>query len=363
MGTGRRGEKIMPICSRCGNAIDKMEDFKASDDVFTFGGKVPDVYDGVICMSCGLVECSNCRDAAADGSCSHCGGKVQPAYESLLTWQSISSKMAQQNGAPSQAAVQFPADQKNGMQLRAGARNAFLNYLLGAAVIAGVAFFMIYMAMSAFKIELLCELEAGGSPEQLSKTASMIGDRIKDYGVNNTVNAMGDRTIKVSLPQGTNVDDIIETINCNDSFRLCRVARVASSMNENVGTDEEILTSPEVNSRIYVVDKKVLMTGSSLKEARMDESGVQKAILLVFNEEGTKVLGEVTGKNIGQRVAFIVNGKVITAPVITGPITAGRAHITGEQGANLPKYFAMINARPLPLKIKKITRADKSIDR
>lgn len=54
--------------------------------VFQFGGRLPGLYSGVICGSCGLIECADCKKLSGriDAPCRLCGGPVNPAYETYL---------------------------------------------------------------------------------------------------------------------------------------------------------------------------------------------------------------------------------------------------------------------------------------
>ena len=52
-------------------------------------------------------------------------------------------------------------------------------------------------------------------------------------------------------------------------------------------------------------------------------------INVTLTEGGTKLFAEVTRQSIGRRLAIVVDGKVVGAPTINGPITAGKAAITG----------------------------------
>jgi hypothetical protein len=77
-----------------------------------------------------------------------------------------------------------------------------------------------------------------------------------------------------------------------------------------------------------------------LKEVLLDESAVAWAtprpdgegscqVMVEFTEAGGKKILEITGKNVGRRMAVIFDGGLVTKPVIRAPIES-RAMITGR---------------------------------
>ena len=49
-----------------------------------------------------------------------------------------------------------------------------------------------------------------------------------------------------------------------------------------------------------------------------------------LTEEGARLLGDLTTANQGRRLGMVVDGKLLSAPVIRAPITQGRALISGH---------------------------------
>ena len=75
----------------------------------------------------------------------------------------------------------------------------------------------------------------------------------------------------------------------------------------------------------------VVLTGSDLKDARAQISqGNQAVVGLEFNSEGADKFADLTAKNIGKQIAIVLDGEVLTAPVVQEAITGGRAQISGS---------------------------------
>ena len=85
----------------------------------------------------------------------------------------------------------------------------------------------------------------------------------------------------------------------------------------------------------------VLVTGKDLKDAQASPgTGGQGATVdLEFNDAGAKLFAEATAKNVGRRIAIVIDEEVISAPTVNEPIPNGRAQISGgftaEEAQNL----------------------------
>lgn len=74
------------------------------------------------------------------------------------------------------------------------------------------------------------------------------------------------------------------------------------------------------------------LTGKYIKTARVeyDSRTGRPQIGLVFNDEGAKMFADITKNNIGKALAILLDGQVISAPVIQSEILGGQAQITGS---------------------------------
>ena len=73
-----------------------------------------------------------------------------------------------------------------------------------------------------------------------------------------------------------------------------------------------------------------------------------------LDTQGARRFGEITSKNVGRPFAIILDGKVISAPVINEPILGGSAQITGSfsiEEANDLAILLRAGALPVPLHI------------
>jgi preprotein translocase subunit SecD len=120
--------------------------------------------------------------------------------------------------------------------------------------------------------------------------------------------------------------------------------------------DSEILPSTEPGHSPYVVKKQVLVSGGDLIDAQpgFDQRSNEPIVSFRFNTSGSRKFAQATSENVGQPFAIVLDNKVISAPVIREPITAGSGQISGSftvQAANDLAVLLRAGALPAPLTI------------
>jgi protein-export membrane protein SecD len=85
-----------------------------------------------------------------------------------------------------------------------------------------------------------------------------------------------------------------------------------------------------------------------------DPTTGKPVILLQFNSEGAKIFEELTAKNIGKPLAIYIDRELISAPIVQGKITGGKAQITGD--FTVQKAKEIVNglrdgALPVPIEL------------
>jgi protein-export membrane protein SecD len=95
---------------------------------------------------------------------------------------------------------------------------------------------------------------------------------------------------------------------------------------------------------------------ASAQVGRNQQTG-RAEILLNFNEEGAKIFEEVTARNVGKQLAVLLDGNIITAPVVNERIVGGQAQITGTFTLNEAKQIVQrFNAGALPAPITLVSQ-------
>lgn len=108
-------------------------------------------------------------------------------------------------------------------------------------------------------------------------------------------------------------------------------------------------------SRRVVVRRQPSLFGEALTNAQASRSqSGSPAVHFSFDSMGARRFAEITRENVGQQFAIVLDGKVLTAPVIREPITGGSGQIDGNftlESANELALLLRAGALPAPLNV------------
>ena len=104
------------------------------------------------------------------------------------------------------------------------------------------------------------------------------------------------------------------------------------------------------------VSKRIILSGENLLDAqpRMNNQTNETVVSFTLDRVGAKRFGKATSKNIGRQLAIILDGKIISAPVIRDTIASGSGQISGGftfQSATDLSLLLRSGALPAPLNI------------
>ena len=108
--------------------------------------------------------------------------------------------------------------------------------------------------------------------------------------------------------------------------------------------------------RPLLLQNKVLMTGDMVKDAQVRIGGTfnEPYVSLDLTSKGARVFGSITEKNVGKRMAIVLDDNVRSAPVIREKILGGSAQISGsfshEEATDLA-IVLRVGALPAPVDI------------
>lgn len=106
----------------------------------------------------------------------------------------------------------------------------------------------------------------------------------------------------------------------------------------------------------YPVRRRVEVDGANLTDARaaQDSQNGGWVVNFTFDSIGARRFAEITRQNVGRPFAVVLDDKVITAPVIRGPIPGGNGQISGgfdAKGATDLAVLLRAGALPAPLTV------------
>jgi protein-export membrane protein SecD len=104
----------------------------------------------------------------------------------------------------------------------------------------------------------------------------------------------------------------------------------------------------------YAVRKRVEVSGDRLVDAQPNFQDNQPVVSFRFDTAGGSRFGRVTQENVGQNLAIVLDGEVISAPVIREPILGGSGVISGRFSVQETQDLALLlraGALPAPLTV------------
>ena len=175
--------------------------------------------------------------------------------------------------------------------------------------------------------------------------------RIDEIGTNEpNILKRGNDRILVELP---GLDDPMRIKSllgktANLTFRF-----VTNNTNDSFGAEK--LKFENSNEEV-IVSKRIIMSGDNLLDAqpRMDGQTNETIVSFTLDRVGAKRFGKATATGIGKQLAIVLDGKIISAPVIRDTIASGSGQISGGftfQSATDLALLLRSGALPAPLNI------------
>ncbi len=161
--------------------------------------------------------------------------------------------------------------------------------------------------------------------------------RVDAFGTTEpSIQRQGRNRVLVQVPGISDVERLKKLIGETGKleFKLVDASANANQVAESkqVPIDDELLYSTGTPSIPYVIKKPTLVSGQDLVDSQpgFDQRSGEPIVTFRFDSTGAKRFGKVTQDNVGLPFAIILDGKVISAPVIREPILGGSGQISGN---------------------------------
>lgn len=185
----------------------------------------------------------------------------------------------------------------------------------------------------------------------LRQALEIIRRRIDEVGTREpTILRQGTDRILIQVPGIGSADEVKDIIGTTAQLTFQPVVSRATSAETSPGVGNELLPAVDEPGVFYVLEQAPVVTGEQLTDAQpsFDQNG-RPAVTFRFNPQGARKFGDYTAANIGSPFAIVLDGEVISAPVIQSHIPGGTGIITGnftlEQSTNLA---VLLRAGALP---------------
>jgi len=113
-----------------------------------------------------------------------------------------------------------------------------------------------------------------------------------------------------------------------------------------------LLPGDQDETQLYLIKRKIEVGGEDLVDAQPTLQDGQAVVSFRFNSRGARKFGNTTRRNVGRPFAIVLDGKVISAPVIREPILGGAGIISGGFTSKTAGDLALLlraGALPAPL--------------
>jgi protein-export membrane protein SecD len=184
-----------------------------------------------------------------------------------------------------------------------------------------------------------------------NQAIEIVRRRIDEIGTNEpNILKRGNNRILVELP---GLDDPMRIKSllgktANLTFRF-----VTQNSEDNFGV-EKLFFEDDVNEAM--VSKRIILNGDNLLDAqpRMNNQTNETVVSFTLDRVGAKRFGKATSNGVGKQLAIILDGKIISAPVIRDAIVGGSGQISGNFTFQTATDLALLlrsGALPAPLNI------------
>lgn len=199
------------------------------------------------------------------------------------------------------------------------------------------------------RVELVLTQEGlhASTSAAVEQSLEVIRQRVDQVGVSEpTIQRIGADRILVQLP-GLQDPGQLRAL-------LGSTAKMSFHMLRDSVTDSDVTSMNDDRGNAYPVQNRVELSGDRLSDARagFDPNTNEPVVNFRFDSAGAKAFAAITQANVGKPFAIVLDGKVLSAPVIREPITGGAGQISGsftvQEAGTLS---ALLRAGALPAKL------------
>jgi preprotein translocase subunit SecD len=193
--------------------------------------------------------------------------------------------------------------------------------------------------------------------DAVTRSIEIIRKRIDALGATNpSITRQGANRIVIEAPGESDPERLKAVIGktAKLTFQLVDTSLSADDLKAGrIPPDDEVLPSDDHIAEIYVLKRRAMVDGGMLTAASAShDENSQPDIVFAFNGMGAQRFAEATSENVGKPFAIVLDKRVISAPVIRGPIPGGSGDITGNFTEDSAHDLALVlksGALPAPL--------------
>ncbi|TDQ80590.1 preprotein translocase subunit SecD/SecD/SecF fusion protein [Dongia mobilis] len=191
----------------------------------------------------------------------------------------------------------------------------------------------------------------------VDQSIEIIRRRIDETGTKEpTIIRQGEDRIVVQLPGVKDPQNLKALIGATAKMTFQMVDETAEATGTGSPTSIQLPMADGEGApgqRLWV-QRAVLVSGENLTDAQQTFDQGLPVVQFNFDSVGARKFGDATARNVGKRFAIVLDGKIISAPVIRDAILGGRGVISGNfttQSAGNLALLLRAGALPAPLTV------------
>lgn len=190
----------------------------------------------------------------------------------------------------------------------------------------------------------------------LEQSIEIVRRRVDETGTREPdIQRQGENRILLQVPGLQDPEHLKNMLGKTAKLTFHLLNNSAMSGNNVVAPPGSTRMMSDKGNEVFIVRNQVMLSGDLLSDASagFNNSG-QPVVNLRFNNLGAKKFGDITKANIGKPFAIVLDGKVLTAPVIRSAILGGSAEISGSFTTKEASDLALLlraGALPAPLTV------------
>jgi preprotein translocase subunit SecD len=189
----------------------------------------------------------------------------------------------------------------------------------------------------------------------MEQSLEIVRRRVDETGTREpTIQRQGEDRILIQVPGIGSAEELLALIGKTAKLAFHPVVNRTSDPDASPGLDNVIYPSMDEPDTYYILEKRAVVTGDQLVDSQpaFDQNG-RPAVNFRFNAAGGAAFGKYTAENVGNPFAIVLDGEVISAPVIQSHIAGGSGIITGNFSPEESTQLAiLLRAGALPAEIK-----------
>jgi len=178
-------------------------------------------------------------------------------------------------------------------------------------------------------------------PDARKKAGETLRDWLQARRSDWVVRTKSGGPIAIWSPDG--IGDALSDLPADNDVGFHKVAKVAQSdlQKDQVPAGHVILPDATHPDRLYAIEAKAFLDSGNVTvaSAAFDQNSVS-VVSFLFTSEGGRRFGDWTLRSVGELFSIVVDGEVVSSPMIREPILGGSGQISGSFTVEQTAIFA-----------------------